>query len=340
MTTFTHRAEEDALGALIYAPHRIADVPHLDADHFADIDHRVIFTALKGALADEPHLHGEALVNRLAYADRSPAITSERLVGLAFAYADPIDLTEAGDQVIAHAVRRELAVTRERLQRLTEPLAPGPWFPDYDALLERMRHLEANTGIDWDPGWPSQPNGHAPEVRNQEIVLAGLIQNPELVQEISDWIPIEAFTAANRRDIYQAVLAVDDLAAPPAGGFGDLLVRDAREARTSYLSTGTADTDLDRYSPVERSSYIAHLGRSTTDPHLSAEAAQTLLENLARAETSHTSAISAALNIGLQPARSRPLAVEHRAALSTDPAAHLHRPALTQSREISLDPPF
>jgi len=297
MTSFAFRIEEAALGGLLYDPDLLDRVPLLRPEHFADTRHQTILETLRTLHAGDPDLRGTPLMEAIAATLRHPSVPGERLTGLALTSGPPSEMAEEATTVIAHAVRREIEASAERIRRLTEPLPGGFPFVNYDQLLREMRRYEFNTGPDIDPAMPSRPNGQRPLVRAEEIVVATLIQQPELIGEFADWLPPEAFTTPGRRDLYQAVLAADGLADEPASGFA--LTEAIRDVRRTLFSGAPAGLELDQYSSVNRADYITHLAQSAitgTDP---AVAGRRLLAALTTGELLDAHA----RDVGLQPPR-------------------------------------
>ena len=206
MPTFSFRTEEFTLGALLYAPERLRDVPNLRAHHFGDPGHQAIFTALAQSQQHEPDVRGQDLAGRIARRAATPGVTEARLVGLALACPDPGHVVEEARLVIAQAVRRELVGSAERISRLTESLPADYPFLDYTELLGSLRHHAVNTGPDVDFLLNAEPNGKHPRIQREETLLADLIQHPQRVEEIATWLAPEAFTAPNRQDIYRTLL--------------------------------------------------------------------------------------------------------------------------------------
>lgn len=344
MPTVAHRMEEDALGALLYEPDRLADVPVLRPEHFNDSEHRMIFDALMRARVNQPEARGDQLLDMVAQRVRHPSVSADCLTGLAFACSDPSAAINDCRLVIAQAVRRELGQSAQRIQRLTEPLAQT--FPDlnYSALLHMMRRYEVSTGPDINPSLPSEPNGQHPHIRDQEIVLAGLIQDREAVTEFSAWLPAEAFTAPNRRDIYQAVLAIDGLADPPSSGFD--LPGQIEKARTTIAFYGPSYRRLDQYSAILHGSYITYLGLSATTSVTAPEAGRNLVADLTRTELAATSTLpvdrATHATHAVGPGPTAALDAEPLNARLAHDHAHIQapRPTLSTDQQIRQEPPF
>jgi hypothetical protein len=348
----TSRIEESALGGLLYDPDLLDRVPLLRPEHFADTRHQTILQTLRTLHTGDPHLRGTPLMEAMAISAtlRHPSVPVERLTGLALTSGPPGELAGQATTVIAHAVRREIEASAERIRALTDPL-PGKYpFLDYAQLLREMRRYEFSTGPDIDPAMPSRYNGQRPLVRAEEIVVATLIQQPELIGEFADWLPPDAFTTPGRRDLYQAVLAADGLADEPASGFA--LTEAIRDARRTLFSGAPAELELDQYSSAERADYITHLAQSAvigTDPAI---AGRSLLAALTTGELLDTHTRTHGQDAGLQPHRlHRHQTVTAQQAPEIDQAtaahlAHNHATRLQQSLETSLhitlqqEPPF
>lgn len=342
MPTLIHRDEEAVLGALLYAPDRLEDVPHLRRRHFSDPDHSEIFHTLTVVHGARQHRRGLDLLDAVeGWIDRSE-VPLERLVGLALSCPDPDNVAEAGNMVIAHAIRYELERSEYRLRKMTEPLGAQAPFADYGPVLEALNNATAGTGRDLDPNTQFLPNGQTTLVRAQENVLAGLIQNPELVHEVSGWLTLDGFPSANRRDIYQAILSLDGLADEPSGGFH--LPELAREARIGFFSAGSADLDLDQYSPMGTENYLLHLGRSAITLDETVSSARTLMVNLARSgPRPDPEAVRTLTGSLVQKSSITPQLVQAATEAITAHHAHQHAHSHAQTAvnpDIRLNPPF
>lgn len=322
MKTMAQVTEESVLGALIYAPDRLWEIPPgtrerlLAGNGVLSQDHAAILDALVNAYGADQELRGMDLVDAIVAAVDDPSVREERLLGMAFHYTEPIFLARDADQLIEFAESRSGGPTTE-------------WTSMYAAVVG--------------------PNDQDETTRVQEFVLSAVIRNPELAREVGEWLPVEAFTTLNRRDIYQAVLAADQLADIPAGGFGLRLVDEVRAARESYAATGTADLGLNNYDPSADASYISHLAHSSIEPFNGVEFSRVMLEQLTMTEryTSLPAPIRALWPSiypepyvpdiryegppHIQPERALDVASMH--------AAH-QRALATDERPITLDPPF
>lgn len=270
MKTWAHGVEEHLLGALIYEPARLEDIPVptrerlLSADGVLAPDHIAILDALINARTADPQLHGTALVDAIVAAVDDPAVHAERLLGMAFHYTEPIFLARDADALIAFAQAPDIG--------------PRPW---------QISHF----------GTPSEPKGQDGPTRVQEFVLTALIKDPDLAREVGEWLPAEAFTTPNRRDIYQAILAADQLAEIPAGGFGATLVEQIQAARTALEERAAAEPawrlpstglNLNDYDSTAQESYPWYLAHSSIGQFNGVEFGRVMLEEMTMAEPRRT----------------------------------------------------
>ncbi|WP_067484261.1 DnaB-like helicase N-terminal domain-containing protein [Actinomadura hibisca] len=330
MKVWAHTVEEGILGALIYDPDRLEDIPLpvrerlLSDEGILVPDHVAILGALVQARAVDPELRGTDLVNAIVAAVDDPAVRAERLLGMAFHYTEPIFLARDADDLIAFAQARN----------------GGP-------LPERISHFRAL----------SDPNGQDGPTRIQEFVLTALIKDPELAREVAEWLPAEAFTTPNRRDIYQAILAADQLAELPAGGFGPTLVEDVNVARDALAERVAADpawelpsTGLNLNSfDLNEDGYIRYLAHASMGKFNGVEFARVMLEELTMTEPpmvlpAPVRALYPSLYPGpytpdLRYEGPPPIQAERTQELGASHVAHQHAQQAPADRPITLEAP-
>ena len=284
MPTFSFRTEEFALGALLYAPERLRDVPDLRPHHFGDADHQAIFKALTQIREADPRVRGEELVHRITRNAAVPQVTRARLVGLALTCPDVDHVVEEARLVIAQAVRRELNNSAEQLSRLTEHLPADYPFMNYRRLLDSMHRHAINTGPDIDFALNTESNGKHPSVQREEALLAELIQKPDRIEDVAAWLTPDAFTSSNRQDLYRTLLHLDGRSEQ----LPNMPFTIADEIKALWNGTATqpsAYVAIDQYSPSQNLSYITHIAASTIEPGSAIETARDLMRDLVRAET-------------------------------------------------------
>jgi len=138
-------------------------------------------------------------------------------------------------QLLVHAVGS--SATRATLHfevgRFTKAAAPGNGVQDFPAHLLKLAHAMWTHARTFDPGTEipdgrqptaepeetvrnatASPSGAATETaseeqaRQEEEVLADLVQHYRQSSTVLDWLPAAAFTAGPRRDVYEAITAL------------------------------------------------------------------------------------------------------------------------------------
>jgi replicative DNA helicase len=216
MPSLTQRAEEALLGALIYNPAQLDDVPHVRPDDFGDPLHRAVFTAI-GQVRDEvPGAYGAAVTEAIAARADTARADELYLSGLVRACPDTFAAAIYGRMVQEAAFRRALA---EHAGTLTQTAGSGYGTSrelDHLARLSAALQIHSHSfeTVTSQSGGAVPPAMAGTTARQEELLLAGLIQNPETVGEIREWLDPEAFTAPDRRRIYEAIVAVDSYGEP------------------------------------------------------------------------------------------------------------------------------
>jgi hypothetical protein len=93
---------------------------------------------------------------------------------------------------------------------------PAQWIPRRSNGSETLADNECPQAA-FDPGRSSQRSGPFVidgKTRSEEHVLAAIVQRHEDARTIPRWLPSSAFTAGRRRDLYAAILRLDELGNP------------------------------------------------------------------------------------------------------------------------------
>ena len=245
MANLTYRAERAVLGALLQDPDLLDDVRFLAPDDFQSRTHRDIFTAITGTHSDHPDETGHSFALAVCLVASGPEIDVHYLEGLTRACPDLANVAAYGRMVMEAHLRRQLLTHANRLFRDAGDLhfevgrfsrAAGPehgaeTFPTHllklaHAMWVHARGLDPASGNDGGPEPSSEPHEAAltatptaaegadriaePDERSreEEEVLADLIQHHWQNSQVLEWLPGEAFTAGPRREVYLAIVAL------------------------------------------------------------------------------------------------------------------------------------
>lgn len=251
------RAEQALVGALLAEPERFAEASHVRAEDFADPSLRAMFAAIAVNAGEDP--------SRTQMA----AYDADSLRALAQACPDPADAAVYARMVAEAGLRRELANHSDRLSRLSAVSsdADGDHLGRLSEALEHHRLVAE--GIDELP--PTIQPSTPPKLHREDLILADLLQHREMIGYVHDLLHPEYFTPGDRRDVYQAMLAVAGRGEP----LGEL----------------TVAWELNRIGPVETttasdrlSDYLGTLATATVEPGAALLLGQELMADVFRAE--------------------------------------------------------
>ena len=210
MTTDTYqdlvnRAEQAVLGAILLRPDVLQDLAFLDPAQFANPAHAALFDAIRTELAREPgrssadltaHLEaamGDAAPNLAALLDARPD------PGAAAAYARMLVEADLDRTMAAHAARIKADTELLDGQRLTEAVI--------------LDHRELQTSQEAEAA-PIPGSWKGSRLNREERVLADLIQNPDAIDLLPQWLNPGSFSAVARSDLYEALTAVHSRGEP------------------------------------------------------------------------------------------------------------------------------
>jgi len=322
MTDLTHRAEAALIGALLNDPKLLDDVPHLRPDDFVDPRHELIFRTIGEIRAAHPGLYGAALAERVESYLFEPIISAAYLDDLALSCPEPQAAAVYGRLVHEASLRRTLATHAERLADAAG--TERGQSPERDHLARLAEALGTHTrnldrylgdGTPGDPATTSDAPGGATgdaeptesadadsRVRREELILADLIQHPQVVGDVAAWLDPQVFTTPERRELFETIIAVDGYGEP----VDELTLSwelGRRRALTDTLNGQPVETW--RTEPHPATSYIAHLAEAAAvEVGVAVEIGRDLLTDHVRAEFTAQSRLAAHLNgNGTQPAR-------------------------------------
>lgn len=246
MANLTYRAERALLGALLRDPGALDDIRFLTAGDFASDQHREVFSAIAAARAQSPDGSHASFEVTVAFSAPPPGISVRYLQALSETCPNPANVRAYAGMVMESSLRRELLTHAQRLfrdagdlhfevGRFSKAATPGDRVQDFPTHLLRLAHAMWTRARTFDPGTET-PDGRHPaadpaatahvplagsssptamteaeaeeQVRQEEAVLADLIQHHWQNSDVLDWLPAEAFTAGPRRDVYEAITAL------------------------------------------------------------------------------------------------------------------------------------
>lgn len=333
MANLTDRAERAFLGALIAEPGRLADVPGLRAGDFATRNHQAIFTALTNITAVRPGIPAEALPALIAVTADLPDIGVQDIAGLAADSPDPDAAAVYGRMVQEAALRRELLAHAERLADTAGPDRGADPELDYlaalsGALERSTRNLQSAAEWETEPIPPSED----PRVLREELLLAALIQDRELAADAPAWLNPDLFTSPERREIYEAAIAVTQSGEPAT----ELTIAWELARQTAISDTMNGQTTATQTPETgTAASLLADLATRPIEVAVATQIGRDLLADQALAEIrreisilKHNAAVESERIRGLRPAehdatRQRPLTHDGEPALIKPPAPEL-----------------
>ncbi|HLI78015.1 MAG TPA: DnaB-like helicase N-terminal domain-containing protein, partial [Acidobacteriaceae bacterium] len=221
------RAERALLGALLQDPDQVNSARFVTALDFASPQHQAIFNAIIGATADNRAGRHQPYGLILAVANSEPGLDHGQLQSLVHACPEPTNAPTYARMVTEASMYRELATHAERItaEASTRSHLYEMWqqsataSPSAAAVPAHLRRLAAAmrahtldpasqastaaSGAQRSTQTPPRPIDI--QARQEQEVLAGLIQDFRHNGRVLTWLPPEAFTPGLRREIYQAI---------------------------------------------------------------------------------------------------------------------------------------
>ncbi|MEV6982162.1 DnaB-like helicase N-terminal domain-containing protein [Sphaerisporangium sp. NPDC051017] len=328
MPDLVHRTEQELLGALIYDPSLVNDVPYLLPRHFQHSDHQAIFAAFLDIYANEPGIWGATMAERINLQIGQSSIDQTRLTGLVLSSPDLASVAVYGRMIQEAALRRELLSHADRLTQAAGTVRGIDPELDHFALLSdalRSNAVHFDTSLTYELAVQA-PRQDLRTLR-EEALLADLIQHPEYLHEVAAWLDPEVFTSPDRRSIYEAIIAVDHYGEPVQ----ELTLSwELARARSADLTLAGEPIDSRFDATPAAPGYLARLAVTAVEAGVSIELGRDLLADHSRAELAAGAAritVNAvnAVTIAHQPAAHRTLrhergfAQDHSAPLLTPP---------------------
>ncbi|MET8160333.1 DnaB-like helicase N-terminal domain-containing protein [Sphaerisporangium sp. NPDC005289] len=281
MPDLVHRTEEALIGALIYDPSLVNDVPYLLPRHFHRLDHQAVFAAFLDVHANEPAIWGAALADRIIAHANVPGIDATRLATLALSGPDVSSIAVYGRMIQEASLHRELLGHADRLAEAAGPTRGLDAERDHMALLSQaLRSNAVRFDIETDAALPAQAVRQDLRILREEALLADLIQHPEHLRGVAAWLDPEVFTSTDRRDIYEAIVAVDRYGEPVQ----ELTLTWELARARSAAPPVTHETSIRPDGSPAASGYVARLARTAVEPGIAVEIGRDLLADHTRAE--------------------------------------------------------
>ena len=246
MANLTYRAERALLGALLRDPGALDDIRFLTAGDFASDQHKEVFSAIAAARSLSPDGSLAAFEFTVAFSAPPPGISVRYLQVLSETCPNPANVRAYAGMVMESSLRRELLTHAERLfrdagdlhfevGRFSKAAAPADGVQEFPAHLLRLAHAMWTHARTFDPGTETPDDRHPAadlaetahvllagpsspiattdaaaeeQARQEEAVLADLIQHHWQNSDVLDWLPAEAFAVGPRRDVYEAITAL------------------------------------------------------------------------------------------------------------------------------------
>jgi hypothetical protein len=198
-----HRTEQAVLGAVLQDVRHLDRISYLTPKAFADPTHRSVYTELLNVRqqgpAARPRQPLDAVLDRLG----PSGVAKDYLEGLVGACPEPTHVAYYARIVQEAAARRTLSSVGAGLpppdQRLGRALRELAWPDD-----------GPTPGIAPDPRTAPAPRSAGLDMTasQEDLVLADLLQHPELMRDVTSWLTVEVFTSETRREIYTALVTV------------------------------------------------------------------------------------------------------------------------------------
>lgn len=226
MSYLTLRAEQALLGGMLANQEIPEQIRRVEAGDFGGREHRQLFSTISTIRRDAPTLGGEYLMDAVAARSADPSATYRYLWALRTHCPDPRHITAYAKMVQAAAFRREVATHAERIA--TEAAAaPQRDRTKYatelaEALGHQVRRYEALTTVEPDRVGRALGRASVPppaekvdrRTRQEDLLLADLLQNPRQALEIARFVPDTTFRDPQRREVYRTMLTLAESGDP------------------------------------------------------------------------------------------------------------------------------
>jgi len=220
------RAEQTLVGALLQEPRLLEEIGYLRPDSLTHPTYQALYAELAQAQASYQHATPEQLPELVADRLKLPGVDAPYLRSLTENCPEPGDISVYARMIQEAFVRAELASHVDRIAARAGTIrGVDPQLDQLDRLAQALARQGAvlETAELQDPAPPvysasavaAEYETPADErARQEDLILADLLQNREQVVEIEVWLSPENFTAGPRREVYEAILAVAEAGEP------------------------------------------------------------------------------------------------------------------------------
>jgi replicative DNA helicase len=239
MSTLIDRTEQALIGALLADPTQLRVLSALRPDDFSRADRAALFAALLDVTTGQPDLRGSDLARAVDERTMLPGVDEAYLTGLALATPEPGHAPTYARIIVEASIQRGLAdfatkmtadLARISQSTTTELLNPQPQDPRPDLLADHLpgttvehveelaRSIEHDTAsfaflADNDTSVADLAS-FLSQWEREDVVLADLVQHPNVVEYVRDWLEPEVFTPGLRRETYETILIIDEYGDP------------------------------------------------------------------------------------------------------------------------------
>lgn len=276
----TLHAERAVIGSLLAQDEQRPAMLDLRAEDFTDPVNQAVFRAFIAVQGGEPGSGAANLVDRVVARADQLAVRADELGRLVADRPSAEDAAVYARIVREAGLRRDLGRHGERIAALAAESKAGGEDQDHLRRLSRALQqsglrtplegapAEAAVGgaVEWQPGLG-------------EILLADVLQHPEILGEVRSWLDPVCFASDLDRQTYTAVLAVAD-----AGEVVDERTVAAELDRRNRVQVGQGPDEAALPDAAIRSAYLARLASTRVELGDAVEAGRDLLTEHTRTE--------------------------------------------------------
>ncbi|MDH6138447.1 replicative DNA helicase [Kitasatospora sp. GP30] len=218
------RAEQAVIGEALRDRQRLDDIAYLTPDRLAHPTHRALLTALIESRTSEPAIAADRVPELIAERAAIRGVDADYLRQLADASPRSGNIATYARMVQEAAVRRDLSLHVDRARAVGAGVrGPDPLLDRVAAVMRRNELATPVARLDEPAPAPFEPRAaqtteHAVRVEvrleKQDAVLADLLQHPEQIREVSSWLYPEVFDEGPRREVYEAIVVVEERGEP------------------------------------------------------------------------------------------------------------------------------
>lgn len=298
----TLHAERAVIGSLLAQDGQRPAMLDLRAEDFTDPVYRALFRTLVAVQGEEPGTGGADLVDRVVPSADLAAVRADDLGRLVADRPSAEDAAAYARIVQEAGLRRDLGRHGERIAALAvESKAGGEELDHLRRLSRALQQSALRTPLEGAPAEAAA--GGVVEWRPDlgEILLADVLQHPEILVEVRGWLDPVCFASDLDRQTYAAVLAVAD-----DGEVVDERTVAAELDRRNRVQGGQGPDGALLPDAAIRSAYLARLASTGVELGDAVEAGRDLLTEHTRTElAAETDRMIARRQSNPQPSQAR-----------------------------------